>query len=126
MLAVEFQQAGRVRLSSRQVRDAIHGLARGLSFARHTVSPCAVAGHSKDLPHAGPAERALQIEVQRRRAGQRPLFLTAVLLGVGRCGLSLGLAFTLNVGGGKAAFAAVNSLEIAATHCGGLFFTGST
>ena len=95
-----------------------------------TVGPRAVAGHSKDLPHARPAERVSQVSVQRRRAGQRSFFLTTVCLGVGRRRLSLGRAFTLSVAGrsflheDRTAFCAVNSLEIAATHCGWLSFTG--
>jgi hypothetical protein len=99
MMAIEIQQAGRAGLVARQAGDAIDGLSRGLSFAGGAVGPRAFAGDAKDLPDAGPAERVLQVGVQCRGAGERPLLAATVPLGMCDRGVVFGTAFTLGVGG---------------------------
>jgi hypothetical protein len=99
MMAVEIQQAGRVGLVARHAGDAIDGLARGFAFAGGTVGPRAFAGDAKDLSDAGPAERVLQVGVQRRGAGERPFLAATVPLGVGGRRVAFAGAFTLDVGG---------------------------
>jgi hypothetical protein len=99
MMAVEIQQTSRVGLVARHAGDAIDGLARGLAFAGGAVGPRAFAGDAKDLPDAGPAERVLQVGVQRRGAGECPFLAAAVPLGVSGCRVAFGGTFTLDVGG---------------------------
>lgn len=99
MIAVEIQQTGRVGLVARQAGDAIDGLVGCLAFPRGAVGPRAFAGDAKDLPDAGPAERVLQVGVQRRGAGERPFLAATMPLGVGGCRVAFGTAFTLDVGG---------------------------
>jgi hypothetical protein len=99
MVAVEFQQTGRVGLMARQAGDAVDGLARGLAFAGGAVGPRAFAGEAIDLPDAGPAERVLQVGIQRRGAGERPFLAATMPLGAGGRRVAFGGTFTLNVGG---------------------------
>ena len=99
MMAVEFQQAVRVGLVTRQAGDAIDGLARGLAFAGGAVGPRAFTGDAKDLPDAGPAKRVLQVGVQRRGAGECPFLAATMPLGMGGRGIAFGGPFTLDVGG---------------------------
>ena len=99
MMAVEFQQAVRVGLVTRQAGDALDGLTRGLAFAGGAVGPRAFTGDAKDLPDAGPAERVLQVGVQRRGAGERPFLAATVPLGMSGCRVAFGGTFTLDVGG---------------------------
>jgi hypothetical protein len=99
VVAIEVQQTGRVGLVARQAGDAVDCLVGCPAFPRGAVGPRAFAGDAKDLSDAGPAERLLQVRVQRRSAGECP-FLTATMpLGVGGRRISFGTAFTLDVGG---------------------------
>ena len=74
----------------------------------------------------------LQVRVQRRGAGECPLLAATMSLGMSGRRVAFAGAFTLDVGGlsfrheDRTAFSAVNSLEMAATHCGRLSFTGRT
>lgn len=99
MMAVEFQQTGRVGLMARQAGDAIDGLVGGLAFTGGAVGPRAFAGDAKDLSDARPAESVLQIGVERRGAGERP-FLTATMpLRMSGRRVAFEGSFTLSVGG---------------------------